>query len=284
MNYRHVYHAGNFADVIKHVTLSLVIEYLKRKASPFRVIDTHAGIGQYDLNSEAAGKTGEWREGIGRLWGQDLPDGIKELLAPYFTSIRSVNGDGELRCYPGSPLVARGLMRAQDSLVVNELHPEDYAALVRILRGDVRVKILNIDGWIALRSLLPPKERRGVILIDPPFEVAGELDRLVSGLKDGLRRFATGTYLLWYPIKGLPAVETMKQRVAQLGIDKLLCAELFVHRPGDEQRLNGSGLLIINPPYFLDAHLGKILPFLAERLAQSREARSHLTWLAGSSN
>lgn len=284
MNYRHAYHAGNFADVIKHVTLSLVIEHLKRKVSPFRVIDTHAGIGQYDLNSEAAGKTGEWHEGIGRLWAQDIPDDIREILAPYFASIRSVNGDGALRCYPGSPLVARGLMRSQDAMVVNELHPDDYAALVRNLRGDARVKILNIDGWVALRSLLPPKERRGVILIDPPFEVAGELDRLVSGLKDGLRRFATGTYLLWYPIKGLPAVETMKQRIAELGGDKLLCAELFVHRPGNEQRLNGSGLLIINPPYLLDAHLEKILPFLAERLAQSAEACSRLAWLGGSGN
>lgn len=282
MNYRHVYHAGNFADVIKHVTLSLVIEHLKHKASPFRVIDTHAGIGLYDLNSEAAGKTGEWREGIGRIWGQDVPSDVREFLTPYFESIRSVNGDGELHSYPGSPLVARALMRSQDAMVVNELHPDDYATLVRNLRGDARVKPLNIDGWVALRSLLPPKERRGVILIDPPFEVVGELERLVSGLKDGLRRFATGTYLLWYPIKGLPAVNAMKQRVAGLGVGKLLCAELFVHQPSDAQRLNGSGLLIINPPYLLDAHLQRVLPFLSATLAQSPNAPWSLTWLSGS--
>jgi 23S rRNA (adenine2030-N6)-methyltransferase len=281
MNYRHAYHAGNFADVLKHAVLALVIEYLKRKPGAFRVIDTHAGIGAYDLAGAEAVKTGEWHDGIARLWQQPIPADISELLAPYFESIRSVNGDGSLRSYPGSPFIARALMRAQDKLVVNELHPEDHQVLAAHMRGDSRVKVTHIDGWVALRSLLPPKERRGVVLVDPPFEAEGERQRLVSGLKDGLKRFANGIYLLWYPIKELGPAATLKGDVAALGAGKLLCAELFVHRPGDAQRLNGSGLLIINPPYQLDRHLSLLLPFLVERLAQSAGACHNLAWLAG---
>lgn len=281
MNYRHAYHAGNFADVLKHAILALVIEYLKRKPAPFRVIDTHAGIGLYDLAAEEAVKTGEWRDGIGRLWMQQMPGDIEEALAPYFASVRSVNDGEALRHYPGSPLVARALMRAQDALVANELHPDDHQALVQRLRGDKRVRVTNIDGWIALRSLLPPKERRGVVLVDPPFEVEGERERLVSGLKDGLTRFANGIYLLWYPIKDLAQACTLKRDIAALDVSKLLSAEIFVHQPGDAQRLNGCGLLVINPPYQLDEHLGRLLPFLAERLGQSTGAGYELAWLAG---
>lgn len=288
MNYRHAYHAGNFADVIKHAVLALVIEHLKRKPGAFRVIDTHAGIGTYDLTAEEATKTGEWHDGIGRLWGslwdgpgsRPLPDNVRDVLAPYLASVRSVNEGEDLRFYPGSPFVAKALMRPQDALVVNELHPGDYQVLLRLLRGDARAKITNIDGWMALRSMLPPKERRGVVLIDPPFEVEGERERLVSGLKDGLARFATGTYLLWYPIKELAPAAAMKRDIVALGVDKLLCAELFVHRPGDAHRLNGCGLLVINPPYQLYEHLQVLLPFLAERLGQSPGACFDLTWLA----
>lgn len=283
MNYRHAYHAGNFADVIKHAVLALAIEHLKRKPTAFRVIDTHAGIGLYDLTAEEAVRTGEWRDGIGRLWRQEMPDDIKGILAPYFSCVRSVNANKneDLRFYPGSPLVARALMRPQDAMIVNELHPQDYQALLRRLRGDARTKVMNIDGWTALRSLLPPKERRGVVLVDPPFEVEGERERLVSGLKDGLVRFATGTYLLWYPIKDLEPAATLKRKIVALEVSKLLSAELYVHRPGDPQRLNGCGLLIINPPYQLDQHLGRLLPFLAERLGQSAGAGYDLAWLAG---
>jgi len=284
MNYRHAYHAGNFADVIKHAVLALVIEHLKRKPAPFRVIDTHAGIGVYDLTAEEAVKTGEWHDGIGRIWqgpgSSPLPDNIHDVLAPYLATVRSLNEGDDLRIYPGSPFVAKALMRPQDVLMVNELHPGDHQVLLRRLRSDARARVTNIDGWIALRSVLPPKERRGVVLIDPPFEVEGERGRLVSGLKDGLARFATGTYLLWYPIKELAPVAALKREIVASGVEKLLCAELFVHRPGDPRRLNGCGLLVVNPPYQLDERLRVLLPFLVERLGQSPDACFNLTWLA----
>ena len=284
MNYRHAYHAGNFADVIKHAVLALVIEHLKRKPAPFRVIDTHAGIGVYDLTAEEAVMTGEWHDGIGRIWqgpgSSPLPDNIRDVLAPYLATVRSLNEGDDLRIYPGSPFVAKALMRPQDVLMVNELHPGDHQVLLRRLRSDARARVTNIDGWIALRSVLPPKERRGVVLIDPPFEVEGERERLVSGLKDGLARFATGTYLLWYPIKELAPVAALKREIVASGVEKLLCAELFVHRPGDPRRLNGCGLLVVNPPYQLDERLRVLLPFLVERLGQSPDACFNLTWLA----
>jgi len=284
MNYRHAYHAGNFADVIKHAVLALVIEHLKRKPAPFRVIDTHAGIGVYDLTAEEGVKTGEWHDGIGRIWqgpgSSPLPDNIRDVLAPYLATVRSLNEGDDLRIYPGSPFVAKALMRPQDVLMVNELHPGDHQVLLRRLRSDARARVTNIDGWIALRSVLPPKERRGVVLIDPPFEVEGERERLVSGLKDGLARFATGTYLLWYPIKELAPVAALKREIVASGVEKLLCAELFVHRPGDPRRLNGCGLLVVNPPYQLDERLRVLLPFLVERLGQSPDACFNLTWLA----
>lgn len=284
MNYRHAYHAGNFADVIKHAVLALVIEHLKRKPAPFRVIDTHAGIGVYDLTAEEAVKTGEWHDGIGRIWqgpgSSPLPDNIRDVLAPYLATVRSLNEGDDLRIYPGSPFVAKALMRPQDVLMVNELHPGDHQVLLRRLRSDARARVTNINGWIALRSVLPPKERRGVVLIDPPFEVEGERERLVSGLKDGLARFATGTYLLWYPIKELAPVAALKREIVASGVEKLLCAELFVHRPGDPRRLNGCGLLVVNPPYQLDERLRVLLPFLVERLGQSPDACFNLTWLA----
>ncbi len=176
MNYRHAYHAGNFADVVKHAVLALVIEHLKLKPAPFRVIDTHAGIGVYDLTSEAAQKTGEWREGIGRLMAAKLSPAAAEVLAPYLDIVRRLNPGGALVRYPGSPLLARELMRADDRLVVNELHPEDQDELKRHFAHDPQVRVMALDAWTALKALLPPPERRGVMLIDPAFEQTGELD------------------------------------------------------------------------------------------------------------
>ena len=210
MNYRHAYHAGNFADVLKHAVLALVIEHLKLKPAPFRVIDTHAGVGVYDLGAEEAQKTGEWREGIGRIVSADLPPDAAAALAPYLGVVRGLNAqiarEGTLTRYPGSPLLARRLMREGDHLVVNELHPEDNIALRKLFGHDPQTKVLELDGWTALKSLLPPKERRGVVLVDPAYEQPGELERLVQGLKEAARRFATGTILLWYPIKDVTAI------------------------------------------------------------------------------
>src|SRR3990170_5575144 len=163
MNYRHAYHAGNFADVLKHAVLALVIEHLKRKPAPFRVIDTHAGVGLYDLSGAEAATTGEWRDGIGRLFGAALAKPVAELLAPYFSVVRQENPSGRLERYPGSPLIARRLLRRGDRLIANELHPEDGDSLRRLFAGDPQTKVLALDGWVALKALLPPKERRGVV-------------------------------------------------------------------------------------------------------------------------
>lgn len=267
MNYRHAYHAGNFADVLKHLALTLVIEHLKQKPAPFRVIDTHAGTGLYDLTAIEAQKTGEWRGGIGRILDAPLPAEVAPLLAPYLDIIRHENSGGMLDRYPGSPLIARRLLRDRDILVVNELHPDDHADLARLFARDTQTKVLHLDGWTALKSLLPPKERRGVILVDPPFEEAGELDRLVTGLKDVERRFATGTVILWYPIKSRRPLDRFHAAIASLGLDKVLTTELYIRQPDDPEVLNGTGLVIFNPPYTLAGRLQTILPALTDRLA-----------------
>lgn len=289
MNYRHAFHAGNFADVLKHTVMALIIEYLKLKPTPFRVIDTHAGVGVYDLSSEEAARTGEWRGGIGRLIGADaqpLPEDVRLLLTPYLEAIGRLNGghafvsaDPERGrfLYPGSPRLALDLMRSGDRLIANELHPEDRARLEIEMRGDRRAKVLGLDGWQALRALLPPKERRGIILVDPPFEEPGEFERAVQGLAAAVERFATGTYLLWYPIKNTGAVAAFKRRLAAAGHDKLMAVELRVGMSGEG--LEAAGVIVLNPPFRLEAELAVLLPFLAERLATGPGASFSVTWL-----
>jgi 23S rRNA (adenine2030-N6)-methyltransferase len=282
VNYRHDYHAGNFADVVKHAVMAMVIVHLARKRTPFRVIDTHAGAGLYALDRGPAEKTGEWRQGIGRLWGPlaaPIPDAVASVLAPYLAAIATENGGGHLRRYPGSPRIARALMRTQDRLVVNELHVEDGARLEALFAGDRQTKSLKLNGWAALKAVLPPKERRGMVLIDPPFEVPGEFARLLQALRAGIRRFRTGTYLLWYPIKAREPVTNFHEELKATGPPKLMIAELTVRRPGDPNRLNGAGLAILNPPYRLEDDLALVLPFLQHRLAQGEGASHRLAWL-----
>jgi 23S rRNA (adenine2030-N6)-methyltransferase len=272
MNYRHVYHAGNFADVVKHAVLALVVEHLKLKPAPFRVIDTHAGIGLYDLSSEPAQKTGEWREGIGRVMEAELAPPVADLLAPYLGVVRELNAVGPLLRYPGSPLIARALMRDTDRLIVNELHPEDQQELKALFARDRQVKVRELDAWTAVKALLPPPERRGVTLIDPAFEEAGELDRLVAALSEAAKRFAGGTYLLWYPIKELRPVATFRRKVAALALPKALAIELMIRGGEDETRLNGAGLIAVNAPFTLAANLKILLPELARVLVQGKGA------------
>ena len=282
MNYRHAYHAGNFADVLKHAVLALVLEHLKRKDAAFRVLDVHAGTGLYDLAGEEAGKTGEWREGIGRLLGPEagpLDARAACRLAPYLDAIGRLNGGEALRLYPGSPCLALTLMRPQDRLLAVELHPEDAAALARTLGGDARAKTLTLDAYQALKAFLPPKERRGLVLIDPPFEVRDEFARIGEGLREALRRWTTGIFLVWYPIKDLKPATDFAHRVAALQPPKTLRAELLVRAPADPARLNGCGLLIVNPPYTLEEDLRVLGPVLADRLAQGRGGGFRLNWL-----
>jgi 23S rRNA (adenine2030-N6)-methyltransferase len=268
MNYRHDYHAGNFADVVKHVVLARVLTYMKQKSRPFRVIDTHAGAGRYDLSGLESAKTGEWRDGIGRLFDAELPTSVADLLAPYLDAVRAVNDPGQLRYYPGSPVIARQLMRFDDVLVANELNDEDFERLKVEFRRSKSTTVLNIDAWHAVKSLLPPKERRGLVLIDPPFENRDEFADLTTAVGEATRRFATGTYLIWYPLKNEGAAGRFVATViAELGLE-FLDVRLAVCSAFPGLGLTASGVLVLNPPYVLRAELEAILPVLCERLAE----------------
>ncbi|MBR0556119.1 23S rRNA (adenine(2030)-N(6))-methyltransferase RlmJ [Ciceribacter sp. L1K23] len=281
MNYRHIYHAGNFADVLKHAVLARLIAYLQQKDKAFRVLDTHAGIGLYDLSSEEAQKTGEWIDGIGRLMKADLSEKASALLAPYLDAVRGLNADGEIRRYPGSPKLARMLFRSQDRLSAMELHPQDYRILSRLFEGDFQVRVTELDGWLALGAHLPPKEKRGIVLVDPPFEAENEYERLVDGLAKAYRRFPTGVYCLWYPIKKGAPIAPFHEALKALEIPKMLCAELSIKSDRDTTGLSGSGLIVVNPPFTLKDELHLLLPELKAVLAQDRYASQRCFWLRG---
>src|SRR5947209_14238661 len=202
MNYRHAFHAGNFADVVKHATLVRVLVHLRAKPAPFRVIDTHAGSGRYDLADAEASRGGEWRDGIARLIRASLSQPAKSLLAPYLDAIAAFNRLPELTVYPGSPLLVRAFLRERDRLIACELESGAAAALTGSLKGDRRCKAIALDGWTAVHAYVPPKERRGLVLIDPSFEEASDFQHLEDAIVDAHRKWASGTYLLWYPIKG----------------------------------------------------------------------------------
>ncbi|MCJ7994766.1 23S rRNA (adenine(2030)-N(6))-methyltransferase RlmJ [Rhizobium cremeum] len=281
MNYRHIYHAGNFADVLKHAVLARLIVYLQQKDKAFRLLDTHAGIGLYDLSSEEAQKTGEWQDGIGRVIEAELPEAVATFLAPYLDAVRTLNPAGPIRLYPGSPKLARMLFRPQDRLSAMELHPEDCRALSRLFEGDYQVRVTELDGWLALGAHLPPKEKRGIVLVDPPFEIEGEYERLVDGLSRAWRRFSTGVYCLWYPIKKGAPIAAFHQALKDLEIPKMLCAELSVRSDRETTGLSGSGLIIVNPPYTLKDELHAALPELKRVLAKDRFASQRCFWLRG---
>ncbi|CAA7623458.1 23S rRNA (adenine(2030)-N(6))-methyltransferase RlmJ [Magnetospirillum sp. UT-4] len=275
MNYRHAYHAGNFSDVHKHAVLALILAHLVRKPAPIAYFDTHAGIGAYDLGSIQAEKTGEWRGGIGRVLAAAAPP---EALAPYLAVVRDLNPEGGLRFYPGSPAVAAALTRPGDRLALCELHPEDAAELRRAFAAERRAAIHAADGYGALKALLPPPERRGLVLIDPPFEVTDEFARMREGLRQALKRWATGVYALWYPIKARAPVERFLADLAMLGLPKTLVAELMIRGGDDPARLNGCAMAVVNPPFTLEPALQTLLPWLAGVLAPG-EGSGRVEWL-----
>jgi len=280
MNYRHAFHAGNFADVVKHAILTRILTYLMKKDAAFRVIDTHAGIGGYDLTGEIAKRSPEWKDGIGRLLNAELPQKAAPLVAPYLEVIRELNPDG-LATYPGSPLLVRKLFRPQDRLSAMELHPEDYETLHALFEGDFQSRITRLDGWLALGAHLPPKEKRGLVLVDPPFEVEGEYERLVDGLAKAHRRFAGGIFCLWYPLKKGAPVKDFHAALKALEIPKMLCAELSVRSDRDVTGLAGSGLIIVNPPYTLEDEMKLLLPCLTGLLAEAKGASFTIEWVRG---
>ena len=284
MNYQHAFHAGNFADVHKHIVLTRVLEYLRQKPAPFRIVDTHAGAGRYDLLGPQAARSGEWRDGIERLFaalrsGAAGTDSAQALVAPYLDIVAALNPGGTLRLYPGSPLIVKALLRRQDRLIACELEPSAAASLQVVLHGDARAKALAIDGWMALFANIPPKERRGLIVIDPPYEEGVEFTRLFDTLAQAHRKWASGLYLLWYPIKAREAPDALARRLQRLSVPKILRCELSIAPPRADGALAGSGLIIVNPPFPLERELRVILPVLRRLLAPMGAYR--LDWLSG---
>jgi 23S rRNA (adenine2030-N6)-methyltransferase len=281
MNYRHAFHAGGFVDVMKHIILTRLIEYLKLKPAAFRVIDTHAGLGRYSLTGDEAKRSPEWQDGIGRLLKATLPDRAAALIQPYLDVIESENQNGTLARYPGSPLIARKLFRPQDRLSALELHPKDARELNKLFEGDVQARVTALDGWLALNAYVPPKERRGLVLVDPPFEEDGEWARLVEGLNKAHKKWATGIYALWYPLKDAREVNAFIADLRATGIPRMLRAELSIDRPATPPKLYGSGMIVVNPPFTLEAELNIVLPVLAKLLADAGRGGHRVEWIRG---
>lgn len=276
MNYRHLFHAGNFADVFKHVVLTHLLRAFHKKDTPFCYLDTHAGAGRYDLVAAEAQKSHEYRDGIARLWeAQSLPP----ALADYVEAVRALNPDGRLRFYPGSPRIARGLLRAQDRMLLCEQQAEQCERLKQEFARDAQVAAHQRDGYEAMKALLPPKERRGLVLIDPPYEQPDEYDRARRTLDAVHERWPTGTYALWYPIKDRAPVLRLHAALQASAWPKVLKLELMLFAEDTTFRLNGCGLVVLNPPWGFDDEMTALLPELATRLGRSPAARGSVEWL-----
>ena len=275
MNYRHLFHAGNFADVFKHLVLTLVLQALARKETPFVYFDTHAGTGRYDLLHDAARETGEYRDGIGRLWdAKNAPP----ACAAYREAVGALNPDGRLRFYPGSPRIAHALLRPQDRMLLAELHPVECERLKKEFAGVRRVAVHCQDGLLALKGWVPPVERRGLVLIDPPYERDEEWNDAGAAVVQALERWAGGVYALWYPIKAKSPLSRLTRHFARLPVDKVLSLE-FTLQPRDTPfKLNGCGMFIVNPPWQLDTQLDPLLAWLADRLRQTPSSAARMGW------
>jgi 23S rRNA (adenine2030-N6)-methyltransferase len=281
MNYRHAFHAGGFADVIKHIVLVRILLYLQDKPAAFRVIDTHAGAGLYDLTSDEARRTGEWLTGIARLMQARFSEQALPLVLPYLDIVRAFSPSGELKAYPGSPLIARALLRPQDRLTACELEPAARKRLIDALRRDAQARVVDLDGWTALPAFVPPKERRGLVLIDPPFEAKDEFERLAQGFSEAFAKWPTGSYLLWYPVKSRRVTDDLARHVAS-ETDKskpageCLRLEFSIAPREADGGLVSTGLLIVNPPWTLAGELKTILPELEKPLGQGGAGRFRL--------
>ena len=270
-SYRHGFHAGNHADVLKHVVLIQVLAYLTGKDAPLWVVDTHAGAGAYSLDSAFAQKKGEFRDGIGRLWGQDA---LPLALDAYLQQVRKSNPDGNLRNYPGSPQIALQMLREQDRLQLFELHTTESQVLQQhFSNAKRRVSVQAADGFAGLKAVLPPASRRGLVLIDPPYEDKDDYRKVVAAMRDALQRFATGVYAVWYPQVQRQESQDLPGQLKQLAGGDWLHASLTVKAPAkDGLGLHGSGLFIFNPPWNLEASLQDVLPVLVRLLGQDAKA------------
>jgi 23S rRNA (adenine2030-N6)-methyltransferase len=288
MNYRHAFHAGNFADVVKHVVLTRILSYLHEKPAAFRLLDTHAGSGRYDLTGDEAQRSGEWRHGIAKLLAANLDAAAAALLKPYLDIVRSHNTAGELTTYPGSPLIARALLRPQDRITACELEPTAHKELVAALRRDTQARVVKIDGWTALPAYVPPQERRGVVLVDPPFEQPDEFDRLAAGFEAAFAKWPTGIFMLWHPLKDARAAGRLAQSVAATLLadrravrqsareelaERTLRIEFQTGRTIRTDGLTAAGLIVVNPPWTLEREMSVLAPALAEALGTEGQGR-----------
>lgn len=280
MNYRHAFHAGNFADVVKHAILSRLVAHLRKKESAFRVIDTHAGAGSYDLTGPEALRSPEWRDGIGRLLDADVDPAAQPLLADYLAAVRAINPPGKIIRYPGSPLLVRAWLRRTDRLIACELEPSAAKALAQNLHGERRAKVVAIDGWTALSAYIPPKERRGLVLIDPPYEQPDEFARLAAALCAAVDKWPTGVFFAWYPIKDASQIVALLRDLRARKMTNMLRAEFTLSSSPDDTKLRGSGQLIVNPPWTLEQELKILLPALAKILAPGVKDAVRLDWLS----
>ena len=281
MNYRHDFHAGGFADVIKHIVLVRMLAYLQEKPAAFRVIDTHAGAGVYDLTSDEARRGGESLTGIARIMQARFSEKTEPLLKPYLDIIRAFNPQRDLKAYPGSPLIARALLRPQDRLTACEVEPKARKRLIEALRRDTQARVVDLDGWTALPAFVPPNERRGLVLIDPSFEQKDEFERLAAGFSEAFAKWPTGSYLLWYPVKSRRATDGLARHVAAVAgaakpLGKCLRLEFSVAPQAASPGLVSTGLLIVNPPWTLMGELKAILPELEKPLGQGGASRFRL--------
>jgi 23S rRNA (adenine2030-N6)-methyltransferase len=281
MNYRHAFHAGGFADVIKHIVLVRILSYLQDKPAAFRVIDTHAGAGLYDLTSEEARRGDEWLTGIARVVQARFSETTLQLIKPYLDIVRAFNPERDLKTYPGSPLIARALLRPQDRLTACEVEPQARKRLIDALRRDTQARVVDLDGWLALPAFVPPKERRGLVLIDPPYEQKDEFERLAEGFGEAFAKWPTGSYLLWYPVKSRRATDNLAQYVAAAvgagpSPGKCLRLEFSVAPQAAGAPLASAGLLIVNPPWTLMGELKALLPELEKPLGQGGAGRFRL--------
>ena len=281
MNDRHAFHAGGFADVIKHIVLVRILTYLQEKPAAFRVIDTHAGAGLYDLTSDEARRGGEWLTGIARLMQARFSETVLPLVTPYLDIVRAFNPQRDLQAYPGSPLIARALLRPQDRLTACEVEPKARKHLIDALRRDTQARVVDLDGWMALPAFVPPNERRGLILIDPPYEQKDEFERMAEGFAQAFAKWPTGSYLLWYPVKSRRATDNLARQVAEAAgagaqPAKCLRLEFSVAPQAAEAGLISAGLLIVNPPWKLLGELKAILPELEKPLGQGGAGRFRL--------
>ncbi|HFG1851957.1 23S rRNA (adenine(2030)-N(6))-methyltransferase RlmJ [Vibrio cholerae] len=264
LSYRHSFHAGNHADVLKHIVQSLILNSLQQKEKPFVYHDTHSGVGRYDLTHEWSEKTGEYKQGIARVWQQD---NIPAELDSYLDAIRQLNQGETLRYYPGSPRVARAHLREQDRMVLTELHPSDYPLLEQEFHRDRQVSIYKEDGFARLKASLPPQERRGLVLIDPPYELAKEYRDVVRAIAQSYKRWATGIYAIWYAVVNRCDIDDMLEGLQGLEIRKILQIELGVAPDTNERGMTASGMIVINPPWTLESQMQTILPFLKQAIA-----------------